>query len=92
MATRGARWAARPLHATLGVGREQPRPTVERCLPAPATRARFIAEVGRCWQNVYDRNMQATHCPEPPSWTGRWRSPRGDQWWIDGPVPITWTA
>jgi hypothetical protein len=41
----------------------------------------FVAEVGRCWQMVYDRNLQATHCVESPSWTGRWRSPRGDQWW-----------
>ena len=30
---------------------------------------------------VYDHNMQATHCAESPTWTGRWFSPRGDKWW-----------
>jgi hypothetical protein len=30
---------------------------------------------------VYDRNLQATHCHETPSWTGRWFSPKGDRWW-----------
>ena len=40
----------------------------------------FIAEAGRCWQNVYDRNLQATHCPEQPTATGRWFSPKGDRW------------
>jgi hypothetical protein len=42
----------------------------------------FIVEPGRCWQNVYSLQLQATHCPEAPAWTGRWRSPRGDRWWI----------
>jgi hypothetical protein len=26
-------------------------------------------------------NLQATHCWESPSFTGRWRSPKGDRWW-----------
>jgi hypothetical protein len=30
---------------------------------------------------VYSRQMQATHCREAPSWTGRWFSPKGDRWW-----------
>jgi hypothetical protein len=42
----------------------------------------FIAEAGRCWRMVYDHNFQATHCDERPAWTGRWRSPRGDRWFI----------
>jgi hypothetical protein len=42
----------------------------------------FIAEAGRCWQNVYSSQLQATHCPEPPAWTGRWRSPKGDRWFM----------
>jgi hypothetical protein len=29
---------------------------------------------------LYDHNLQATHCREAPSWTGRWFSPRGDRW------------
>ena len=41
----------------------------------------FMAEAGRCWRMVYDHNLQATHCREAPSWTGRWFSPRGDRWW-----------
>ena len=40
----------------------------------------FIAQAGRCWQNVYDRNLQTTHCRGDPSWTGRWSSPKGDRW------------
>jgi hypothetical protein len=41
----------------------------------------FIVEPGRCWQMVYDKQMQADHCAEAPSWTGRWYSPRGDRWY-----------
>jgi len=41
----------------------------------------FIARSDECWQMVYDRNLQATHCRQQPSWTGRWFSPRGDKWW-----------
>ena len=41
----------------------------------------FISEAGRCWQMVYDHNLQATPCAEAPAWTGRWFSPRGDRWW-----------
>ena len=40
----------------------------------------FIAEPGRCWQMVYSRQLQATHCHERPSWTGRWFTPKGDRW------------
>jgi hypothetical protein len=40
----------------------------------------FMAEAGRCWAMVYDHNLQATHCRDA-TWTGRWRSPRGDRWW-----------
>ena len=27
----------------------------------------FIAEADRCWRMVYDWNLQATHCAEPPA-------------------------
>ncbi len=40
----------------------------------------FVAEPGRCWQMIYNRQLQATHCHESPSWTGRWFSPSGDRW------------
>ena len=41
----------------------------------------FVAEVGRCWAVVHDHNLQAIRCAEPPTHTGRWRSPEGGRWW-----------
>jgi hypothetical protein len=41
----------------------------------------FIAQPGECWQMIYSKQMQATHCRETPSGTGRWFSPTGDRWW-----------
>ena len=41
----------------------------------------FIAEAGRCWRMVYDHDLQADHCAEPPNWTGRCYSPAADRWW-----------
>ena len=50
-------------------------------MPAPGDPCPgFIAEHGRCWQMVYSRQMQATHCQERPSWTGRWFTPGADRW------------
>jgi len=40
----------------------------------PYARA-FIAEPMQCWRMIHDRQGQATHCVEPPSWTGRWFKP-----------------
>jgi hypothetical protein len=40
----------------------------------------FVAEVGRCWRMIYDIRLQAQHCAEPPTWTGRWYAPSGDRW------------
>jgi hypothetical protein len=58
-------------------------------MPAPGEPCPgFIAERGRCWQMVYSRQMQATHCHETPSWTGRWFSPKGDHWWQVVPVGL----
>jgi len=31
---------------------------------------------------IHDRQGQADHCHETPSWTGRWFSPGGAQWWV----------
>ena len=51
-------------------------------VPRPGDRhPGFVVEVGKCWALVYDGTMQADHCAEPPSWTGRWFSQRGDRWW-----------
>ena len=50
-----------------GLGRGHPL----RWLDDPDARTRrpvpgFIAEPGRCWQNVYSGQLQATHCIETP--------------------------
>ena len=51
-------------------------------MPEPGDRCEgFMAEPARCWRMVYGSQLQATHCRETPSWTGRWFSPRGDRWW-----------
>ena len=59
--------------------RRYPRP-VDR-MPEPGdVSPGFIAEAGRCWRMLYDKQLQATHCDERPRWTGRWFSPRGNRW------------
>jgi hypothetical protein len=40
----------------------------------------FVAEVVRCWRMVHDIRLQAQHCAEPTTWTGRWYVPSGDRW------------
>jgi hypothetical protein len=40
----------------------------------------FVAEVGECWRVVHDYQVQASHRPEAPLWTGRWFAPSGDRW------------
>ena len=52
----------------------------------------FIAEACRSCRMVYDHNFQATHCAEPPAWTGRWRSPRGDGGGSCGSAPTISTG
>ena len=50
--------------------------------PKPGDRCPgFIVDHTRCWAMVYSRQLQATHCAEPRSWTGRWFSPDGSRWW-----------
>jgi len=41
----------------------------------------FVVEPMKCWRMVHDRQGQATHCIEAPSWTGRWFAPSGERWW-----------
>jgi hypothetical protein len=51
-------------------------------MPEPGDRhPGFLVEAMRCWTLVYDGTMQADHCHQEPSWTGRWFSPSGDGWW-----------
>ena len=55
-------------------------PSVDR-MPEPGDPCPgFIVQPERCWQMIYDKQLQANHCPEPPSWTGRWFTPKGDRW------------
>jgi hypothetical protein len=57
----------------------------------------FISEPTECWRIIHDRQGQATHYMETPTWTGRWFSPRRDRCWrvwacanhLGG---LTWTA
>jgi hypothetical protein len=42
----------------------------------------FVSEPMQCWRMIHDRQGQAAHCHETPSWTERWFSPSGDRWWI----------
>jgi hypothetical protein len=67
-----------------GLGREQSPSTVAPVSPMPQPGDRspgFMAEPSRCWAMVDDRNLQAKHCPEATSWTGRSFSPKGDRSW-----------
>jgi hypothetical protein len=41
----------------------------------------FVAEVGKCWRMIHDVHLRALHCPETPTWTGRWYASSGDRWW-----------
>ena len=77
-------WPVQPPEERPGLGRdEQSASTLSLVNGMPSSGdpcPGFIAELGRCWQMVYSRQLQATHCQEQPSWTGRWFSPRGDRW------------
>ena len=42
----------------------------------------LVSEAGRCWRMVHDHDLQATNCDERPAWPGRWRSPKGDRWFL----------
>ena len=51
-------------------------------MPQPGDRhPGFIVEPMRCWAMVCSRQLQAAHCYETPTWTGRWFAPSGDRWW-----------
>jgi hypothetical protein len=41
----------------------------------------FVAEYMGCWRVIHDRQGQATHCMETPTWTGQWFAPSGKRWW-----------
>ena len=37
----------------------------------------FSPQSGRCFRMVYSRQLQATHCHEPPAWKGIWKDRKG---------------
>jgi len=39
----------------------------------------FSPQPGRCFRMVQSRQLQATHCYEPPAWKGVWRRPQRRQ-------------
>jgi hypothetical protein len=41
----------------------------------------FVCEPMQCCKVIHDRQGQATHCRETPTWTGRWFAPSGKRWW-----------
>ena len=52
-------------------------------MPHPGDRhPGFVAQAGECWALVNSKQLQATHCREEPTYTGRWYSPKDDgRWW-----------
>jgi hypothetical protein len=43
----------------------------------------FSVRPGSCFRMVYDRNLQATHCPQPPEWKGIWRDGTMRPWSVE---------
>ena len=74
----GAVWSREPPPSTVA-------PMPEPGDPCPG----FIVQPGECWQMIYDRNLQATHCRQDPRWTGGWFRPQLTAGGVCGPVPST---
>ena len=90
MGSSGEVVVAGPSPVPRGWARDLPTSTLGPVSPMPEpgdVSPGFIAEANRSQRMVYDHNFQATHCAEAPAWTGRWRSPRGDRWWVGVGVP-----
>jgi hypothetical protein len=45
--------------------------------------AAFSRQPGRCFRMVQSRQLQATHCYEPPAWKGQWRDAKGRTWYVE---------
>ena len=62
--------------------RPDPAPVYPRpvdSMPQPGDRhPGFVAEPGECWALVHSKQLQATHCREEPTYTGRCYCPRDD--------------
>ena len=42
----------------------------------------FSPQPGRCFRMVYSRQLQASHCRQPPLWKGIWRDRTGKSWYV----------
>jgi hypothetical protein len=49
----------------------------------------YIAEHMKCWRMIHDRQGQAAHCLETPTWTGRWFARQGSGGGGSGRVSTT---
>ena len=48
-------------------------------MPRPGDRhLGFTAQPGECRALLHSKQLQATHCREEPTYTGRWYSPQDD--------------
>jgi hypothetical protein len=45
--------------------------------------AAFSPQPGRCFRMVQSRQLQATHCYEPPAWKGIWCDRTGRSWYVE---------
>ncbi len=43
----------------------------------------FSPQPGSCFRMVYSRQIQATHCRQPPAWKGQWRDANGRTWYVE---------
>jgi hypothetical protein len=43
----------------------------------------FSPQPGRCFRMVQSRQLQATHCPDPPAWKGIWTDVKGRSWYVE---------
>jgi hypothetical protein len=43
----------------------------------------FSPQPGRCFRMVYSRQLQATHCRQPPGWKSQWRDANGLTWDVE---------
>jgi hypothetical protein len=43
----------------------------------------FSVRPGTCFRMVYDHNLQADHCRQPPAWKGTWRDATGRSWYAE---------
>jgi hypothetical protein len=45
--------------------------------------AAFSPQPDRCFRMVQSRQLQATHCGQPPAWKGQWQDVKGSWWYVE---------